>query len=90
MKFVGWTLMVVSTITWCTGLFVVPFLSLETKTKMAWAGSLYGIGEITFYGAIPFLGKELVFLIRKYFNPLNWFRKRKNKTSETETEDTQS
>ena len=78
---VGYALLIISTITWCGGLFVVPFLSISAKSKLAWGGALVGIGEITFYGAIPFLGREIVRAFRSWMSPFRrlkkWLRTKK-------------
>ncbi|NLH49617.1 MAG: transporter suffix domain-containing protein [Myxococcales bacterium] len=82
---IGYALLAVSTVTWFGGLLGAPFLPLSAARRVAVGGALVVVGEITFWAAVPFLGKEIVLLFRRYLNPLHWFRK-KAPLAETEPE----
>lgn len=73
---IGYALLAVSTVTWFGGLLGAPFLPLSAARRVAIGGALIAVGEVTFWAAVPFLGKEIVLLFRRYLNPLNWFRKK--------------
>ena len=62
---------------------VVPFLPLSDGAMVILAGTLFVIGEITFWTGGILLGKEL---LKKYIarlSPKNWF-KRKSDINENE------
>ncbi|MDE3837794.1 hypothetical protein C0966_00020 [Bacillus methanolicus] len=59
-------------------LLLVPLIPFSTGTKVIISSVLVLSGEITFWVGGIILGKEVVTKYRKYFNPLNWFRKNKN------------
>lgn len=58
-KALGWCLLVVSTIAWIV-LPAIPFLPLSVDQKAAWGGSLFIFAEITWWAALPLLGKEFI------------------------------
>lgn len=70
----------VSLIVLCTLLFasllVIPFLDIESKTKISISTIAFIFGEITFWVGGILLGKELFNKYKSYFNPLNWFKKK--------------
>ena len=53
----GACLVGVSTLAYCA-IFVVPFVALETTTKVALVTGLVVAGEVTFYPGVALLGKE--------------------------------
>jgi len=75
-KIIGYSLIALSGIAFFA-MLLVPLFPFETKTKAILAGVLLVIMEASFWLAIPFLGKEIVNAIKKYLNPVNWFRKKK-------------
>lgn len=64
------------------GLFILPFLTLATETKLIVAPILLVIGEILFWVGGFFAGKEVFTKYKNYLNPVNWFKK-KDKNDET-------
>lgn len=71
---IGYGLLIISTITWCAGIFAAPWLPGSVARRATTAGVLIVIGEATFWAAIPFLGKEIVLAFRRYLNPVRWWR----------------
>lgn len=78
---IGWALMIISTVTWLVGLLVIPFMPLSGTLKLSVIGALFGIAEITFWAALPFLGREVLKAFRRWMNPLNWWRWYKNRNA---------
>jgi len=74
-RWFGYALLAISTVTWCTGVFAAPWLPGSVTRRATTAGVLLVIGEVTFWAAIPFLGKELVLAFRRFFNPIRWWRR---------------
>jgi len=72
---IGYALLVISTVTWTGGIVALPLLPLPLAQRAAVGGALILIGEITFWAAIPFLGREIVMLFRRKLNPWRWLRK---------------
>lgn len=58
-KFLGYMLLTVSCVAWAA-LPVIPFLSLTAALKASWAGGLFIFAEITWWLALPLLGKEII------------------------------
>ena len=61
---------------------VIPFLDLESKTKITSSTIVFITAEVTFYGGGFLVGKELFNKYKSYLNPKNWFRKNKQKEEE--------
>lgn len=61
---------------------VVPFLNIDSKTKITISTILFILGEITFWGGGLLVGKELFTKYKSYLNPKNWFKKKPNKQEE--------
>jgi hypothetical protein len=55
---------------------VVPFLSVDGKTKITISTVLFVLGVITFWGGGLLVGKELFTKYKAYLNPKNWFKKK--------------
>jgi hypothetical protein len=66
-KLIGYTLLGVSCIDW-TLFVIVPFLPLETAVMAAWLGGLFIFGEITWWLAVPLLGKEFIEFIKRWWS----------------------
>ena len=58
-QFTGYSLLLVSCVAW-VALPVVPFLPLSGVQKAGWGGGLFLFAELTWWLAMPLLGKELV------------------------------
>ena len=56
---------------------VIPFLGFDAGTSVVIITVFVVIAELSFLAGIYVLGRELAGKYRAYFNPLNWFRKRK-------------
>jgi hypothetical protein len=54
---------------------LVPFLDIESKTKITISTVLLVIGEVLFWSGGLLVGKELFSKYKLYFNPKNWFKK---------------
>jgi len=63
---------------------VIPFLSIDGKTKISISTVIFILAEITFWTGGILLGKELFSKYKAYFNPMNWFKK---KTGQDEVDD---
>ncbi len=57
-------------------ILLVPFLETPLLPKELLSLILFISGEVLFYTGLFLIGKELVQKYRKYFNPLNWFKKK--------------
>ena len=76
---VGFLLVILANL--CLGsILIVPFVNASFSTKEIVAAALFGIGEVLFYAGLFLVGKEVVQKYRKYLNPLNWFKKKDDKT----------
>ncbi len=58
-KIIGYSLIVVSCMAWAA-MVIIPFLDLETEDKVAWAGGAFIFAEVTWWAAVPILGKEII------------------------------
>lgn len=58
-KILGYCLITVSCVAWIA-LPAIPFLSLSTAAKVSWAGGLFIFAEVTWWLAMPLLGKEML------------------------------
>lgn len=58
-KTLGYCLITVSCVAWLI-LPVIPFLSLSTAAKVSWAGGIFIFAEVTWWSAMPLLGKEML------------------------------
>ena len=55
---------------------VIPFLPIESKTKITISTIVFIVAEITFYGGGFLLGKELFTKYKSYLNPKKWFKRK--------------
>ena len=78
---VGIFLMILSVILFLS-LPVVPFLAIDSKTKITTSTVIFILAEITFYSGGFLVGKELFSKYKSYFNPKNWFKKKKDENEE--------
>ncbi len=63
-KFLGYSLLIISCIAW-VALPVIPFLPMENTEKAQWGGGLFIFAEITWWAAMPLLGKEIIDLMKQ-------------------------
>ena len=61
---------------------VVPFLDIDSKTKITISTILFILGEITFWGGGLLVGKELFTKYKSYLNPKTWFKKKPSEQDE--------
>src|SRR5699024_4238868 len=61
--------------------FVTPFLPFPTSAKVIIAPSLAVLGEVAFWIGGIIVGKELMKRYRKHLNPINWFKKSRDKNT---------
>lgn len=54
-------------------MLIVPFLNLESKTKVIGSTVAFIAMEVLFYAGGFFVGKELFKKYQSYLNPKNWF-----------------
>jgi len=58
-------------------LLVIPFLDIQSKTKVILTTISLVTGEVLFWSGGLLVGKELLQKYKSYFNPKNWFTKKK-------------
>ena len=56
-------------------ILLVPFTLFQTKAKIVLSSVLAIFGEVSFWVGAVILGKDFVAKYRRFFNPLNWFKK---------------
>jgi len=57
-------------------MLTIPFLNLESKTKVIGASVSFVVMEVLFYVGGFFVGKELFKKYQSYLNPKNWFKRK--------------
>ncbi|HET7480948.1 MAG TPA: transporter suffix domain-containing protein [Rubrobacteraceae bacterium] len=55
----------------------VPFLPLPTEVKVWTVSGLLISTEVVFWGAALYFGGEVAARYRRFFNPRNWFGKKR-------------
>ena len=58
-KLLGYSLLVISCFAWAI-IPVIPFLSLSVAQKASWATAVFVFAEVTWWLAMPLLGKEII------------------------------
>lgn len=59
--------------------FIIPFTPFSANTKVIMA-TLFAIsGEVAFWVSCIIVGKELMKRYRRYLNPVNWFKRSRDK-----------
>jgi hypothetical protein len=58
-KLLGYSLLFISCVAW-TALPVIPFLPFDAERLALWATAAFIFAEITWWLAVPLLGKELL------------------------------
>jgi hypothetical protein len=61
----SYSLLIISCIAWAA-LPIIPFLSFDGEQLVAWGAGLFIFAEITWWLAIPLLGKEILDLWQRY------------------------
>lgn len=74
---IGIILITVSTLLFAS-LLIIPFLNISTDIKVTATTIVVIVSEITFWTGGLLVGKEVITKYKKYFNPLNWFRKNRD------------
>jgi len=74
---IGIILITVSTLLFAS-LLIIPFLNISNEAKLSATTIMVILSEITFWTGGLLVGKEVIARYKKYFNPLNWFRKNKD------------
>ncbi len=57
-------------------LLLIPFLSIDGKTKITVSTIVFIIAEVAFWSGGLLLGKELFSKYKSYLDPRNWFSKK--------------
>jgi len=57
-------------------MLTIPFLNLESKTKVIGSSVAFIAMEVLFYAGGFFVGKELFKKYQSYLNPKNWFKRK--------------
>ncbi len=71
----GLILIILSCILFLT-LPIIPFINIDSKTKLSITSIVFIIAEITFWTGGLLLGKELFSRYKTYLNPKVWFTKK--------------
>jgi len=80
---IGIALIILSTLFFLS-IIGVPFLKVDSKTKITISTMLVVLGEVTFWSGGILLGKELFNKYKSYLNPKTW-RKKKPATITVDT-----
>ena len=65
-RVLGYSLLIISCIAWAA-LPIIPFLPFEGEQLVAWGAGVFIFAEITWWLAIPLLGKEILDLWQRYW-----------------------
>lgn len=70
----GYGLLIASCIAWAA-LPIVPFMPLSGEQKLAWGAGLYIFGQVTWFGCLPLVGRDLLARTRQTWKRvLAWLR----------------
>lgn len=58
-------------------LLVFPFLDIKGSLKITFTSISFILAEVTFYTGGFLLGKEIFKKYKYWFNPINWFKSKK-------------
>lgn len=84
------TILIIVSIPVFLALLAIPFLEVESATKVKLTTITIIVAEVLFWSGGLLLGKELFTKYKSYLNPKNWFKKKiehkieKGKTEEKE------
>ena len=70
---VGYAALVLSTVAWLL-IFGLPFVDLETETKLALGSGLYGLSYALFFLSGALLGREVLDKMKAHF--MGWFKRK--------------
>jgi len=60
-------------------LVIIPLMDIEKASKITYTSISFIIAEVLFYSGGFLVGKEVFAKYKAYFNPKNWFKKKKLK-----------
>ena len=80
--YAGYLFLVLSFVMYSLAL-LLPVFNFAPGTKAVLFIVFVVIAEVSFVVSAVLLGKEIVKKYRRYLNPLNWFRKKKEDSSNT-------
>ena len=85
-KLLGYSLLVISCFAWAI-LPVIPFLSLSVAQKASWATAVFVFAEVTWWLAMPLLGKEIIDYSKAAWQRCKAFFSRKGSSAESQQAD---
>ena len=85
-KFLGYSLLVISCLAWAI-IPVIPFLSLSMAQKVSWTTVVFVFAEVTWWLAIPLLGKEIIDYSKAVWQRCKAFFSRKVSSAESQQAD---
>ena len=85
-KLLGYSLLVISCIAWAI-LPTIPFLSLSVAQKASWATVVFVFAEVTWWLAMPLLGKEIIDYSKAAWQRCKAFFSRKGRPAESQQVD---
>ncbi len=81
-KFKLGVILVLSSLIFFALLVIIPLLEIEKQAKITYTSISFIVAEVLFYTGGFLVGKEVFKKYKAYFNPVNWFKKKKVNTSE--------
>ncbi|MEE3240687.1 MAG: transporter suffix domain-containing protein [Pseudomonadota bacterium] len=85
-KLLGYSLLVISCLAW-TIIPMIPFLSLSVAQKASWATVVFVFAEVTWWLAMPLLGKEIIDYSKAAWQRCKVFFSRKGSLAESQQAD---
>ena len=85
-KLLGYSLLVISCFAWAI-IPVIPFLSLSVAQKASWATAVFVFAEVTWWLAMPLLGKEIIDYSKAAWQRCKAFFSRKGDRKESQQAD---
>ena len=85
-KLLGYSLLVISCLAWAI-IPVIPFLSLSVAQKASWATVVFVFAEVTWWLAMPLLGKEIIDYFKAAWQRCKAFFSRKVSSGESQQAD---
>jgi hypothetical protein len=76
-KFKLGVILVLSSLLFFALLVIIPLLEMEKQAKITYTSISFIVAEVLFYTGGFLVGKEVFKKYKAYFNPINWFRKKK-------------
>ena len=85
-KLLGYSLLVISCLAWAI-IPVIPFLSLNVAQKASWATVIFVFAEVTWWLAMPLLGKEIIDFLKAAWQRCKAFFSRRVSSAESQQAD---